>query len=255
MQNLHFGFLIAFLLVLASAFIGRYKKLGFESELLKSSIMAFVQIMALGYVLLFIFRSENILFMILIFTVMLLFAAYTAGKRVPRYIVSYVKTLSALSFSAIFTLGFLSLLGALPLKAEVLVPIAGMVIGNSLNTYTLCIDKLKSELLNKSAAIEGKIALGESFESALRPELTSAIKTAMSPIINNLQTLGIVFIPGAMTGMLIAGADPMQAAGYQLMIMYMIVSTSFLSAILGTYLNYRFIFINRDMIHSEQTKH
>jgi len=248
MAVIDFGFLASFVCVVIIALISKYKKLDFEKELLVSSLKAFVQVMLLGFILLYILKSENLLVMVSMVAIMLLFATYTSTNRISTKIVPFYKSFLALSGSTVITLVFLVLLGALPLKNEVLIPICGMVIGNSLNTYTLCVDRLKSELLSQSHIIEAKVSLGESFESALRPELKKSIKSSMMPIINNLQTLGIVFIPGAMTGMVIAGANPMEAASYQLIIMYMIAATSFLSAFFGTYLNYRYIFINRYVI-------
>ena len=138
--------------------------------------------------------------------------------------------LAAMGTSTVLVIATLMAVGAVQPAAHEMIPIGGMVIGNALNVYALAVERMKGEVKNTLDAIEARFALGATEAEALHPPVRKAVKAAMIPVLNNLQTVGIVFIPGMMTGMLVAGAEPLNAVSYQLVVMYMIVAVSTFTA-------------------------
>jgi putative ABC transport system permease protein len=109
-----------------------------------------------------------------------------------------------------------------------------MIIGNSLNTYTLTIERIRRELELQKELIEAFVAIGANIKEALKIMQRQAVKAALIPVNNMLQTIGVVAIPGITTGMLLAGASPLKAVSYQIVIIYMLVSINLFSALFGS---------------------
>ena len=124
--------------------------------------------------------------------------------------------------SAVITLSVMLGLNILPLRPEFVIPIGGMTIGNSMNSASLALNRLLSEVRGHRRKIEARMLLGAYAGTALQPHVRSAVRSALIPTIDSLKTLGIVFIPGGMTGMLMGGVEPVFAAQYQLVIYFMI---------------------------------
>jgi putative ABC transport system permease protein len=111
------------------------------------------------------------------------------------------------------------------LNGRTLVPLAGMVVGNSISTTALVARRITDEFIDKREEIEARLALGQSGTVAARPYLRSALQTALIPQIETTKSVGVVFLPGAMVGLILAGADPMQAVKVQVAVMYMILGS------------------------------
>ncbi|NPA52585.1 MAG: iron export ABC transporter permease subunit FetB [Aquificae bacterium] len=243
---MEFKFLASYILVLVALFYSYKEKLGLEKTLLLSSLRAFFQLLILGYLLTFIFKLDKVweLFLVLLF--MIVFAAYTAESRVKLrenrgYLIAFLSVFSA-SFTVIFSL--LSF-GVISLKPNEIIPVGGMIIGNSLNVYTLFVERLKNDIKNSIETIENKIALGVSLRQALYPVVKSSIRASLIPVINTLQTVGIIHIPGVTTGMLLAGAEPLEAVSYQLAIMYMMVAVALFTGIFTNMYLFKLFFKGR----------
>lgn len=224
-MELHF--LLSYLLVLIAVTYSFFKKLELEKEIIINSIRALVQLFLLGLFLSFIFAFEGIWYYLIIFCVMLAFGAYTAYKLVGYFLQAFI----ALGVSATSVLGVLVLLQIISLRPNEIIPIGGMIIGNALNVYTLFVERYKSEIRQKQNLIEQYLALGLCNETALIDIDKMSLKASLIPIMNTMQTVGIIHIPGIMAGMIIAGAEPMNAVMYQVVIMYMILATALFSAL------------------------
>ena len=227
---MNFSFLISFLLVLIPLFYSYKIKLGIEKNLFINSIRAFFQLLALGYFLLYIFKVENFLFLSLIIFFMILYSSYIAKKRVE---IEFLIPFLTIFFSTTIILSILLFFNLISTKPNQFIPIGGMIIGNSLNSFTLAIERFKRETEIQKSLIESFIALGDSKENALFIMKKESIKASLIPTINMLQTIGVVAIPGITTGMLLAGADPLTAISYQLVIIYMLVSINLFSSLFG----------------------
>ena len=221
----------SFTLVLIPLIISYRYKIGIEKELFFNSVRAFLQLTALGFILGFLFKIKNPLFYIPIVLIMLLYSAYIAKNRSDF---SFKAAFYSLTLSTAIILCVLILLNIISLKPNEFIPIAGMIIGNSLNTYTLTIERIKRELELQKDLIEAFVAIGAGVRDAYKIMQRHAIKAALIPINNMLQTIGVVAIPGITTGMLLAGASPLKAVSYQIVIIYMLVSINLFSALFGS---------------------
>lgn len=227
---MEWNFLFSGVLVLAALAYAAREKLGVEKSLAVNSLRAFVQLLALGYVLVYVFAIENPLGLAGVLGLMLLFAAWTGAKRVKLGKGGFPVALASIGVASTLVFTTLLAVGAIQTDPHEMIPVGGMVIGNALNVYALAVDRMKGEVKNTLGAIEARTALGADLYEALHPPVRHSVKSAMIPVLNNLQTVGIVFIPGVMTGMLMAGAEPLKAVSYQLVVMYMMVAVATFTA-------------------------
>lgn len=227
---MNYSFLISFILVLIPLIYAYKTNLGIEKQMFINSIRAFVQLLALGYFLVYIFKFENIFLLSSVLFFMILYSSYIAKNRTnSNFIIPFL----TISISTIIVLSIMVLTHLISTKANEFIPIGGMIIGNSLNTFTLSIERFKREIETQKDLIESYIALGASIKQAYFDMQKQAIKASLIPTVNMLQTIGIVAIPGITTGMLLAGANPLTAISYQLLIIYMLVSINLFSALFG----------------------
>jgi putative ABC transport system permease protein len=126
------------------------------------------------------------------------------------------------------------IIGALPMKGEYVITLGGMVIGNTMNINSWTLDRLRGEVTNQTARIEAALALGARYDQAVAPMVRRSIRSALIPNVDNMKTLGLVWIPGLMAGMVLAGADPMQAAVFQIVIFCMLLASATICAMLST---------------------
>ncbi|BBB33006.1 ABC transport system permease protein [Thermotomaculum hydrothermale] len=213
----------AVLLILAIA-VSYFNRLKAEKDLIVGGIRAAIQLVIIGYILHYIFDLNKLWAQLLLLFVMSLIAAHTAKGRAKE-----VKNAGLFSFIGIVcgttvSIGLLLAVGFIKPEPKFLIPLGGMVIGNTMTASALALDRFHSELKSNLPKILFALSLGMSTSDASVFYVRKSIKAAMTPIINTLKIVGIIQLPGAMTGMLIAGASPMKAAMFQLVIMYMIAS-------------------------------
>jgi len=126
--------------------------------------------------------------------------------------------------------------------ARIVIPIAGMVLGNSMNGLALALDRLFAEVRSNSGEIETLLALGATPWEAIRLRLKEALKAGMMPSINSLMVVGLVTLPGMMTGQILGGVSPMEAVRYQIVVMLMITAAAAIGSLLMIKLSYRRLF-------------
>ncbi len=238
---MEFKFLASYILILLALYYSKKEHLGLGKDILVNSLRAFIQLLILGYILVYVFRLRNFFELLFIVFCMVLFAAFTAQKRVTLVHKGFF-----VSFLSLFASSFLVLLSLISLqvisfKPNEIIPIGGMIVGNSLNIYTLVIDRLKGEVKNTIDIVESMISLGATLKQALLQPIKASVKAALIPTINSLQTVGIIHIPGIATGMLIAGAEPLEAVSYQLVIMYMMVAVALFTGFFTILFSYKHI--------------
>jgi putative ABC transport system permease protein len=236
---MEYKFLASYVLILIALFYSYREKLGIEKELLWNSIRAFIQLFILGYLLVYVFKLKNPTGLMLILVFMVLFASYTAQKRVNLKEKGFLTAFLSIFLASFLVLFSLVVLGIISFKPNEIIPVGGMIIGNSLNIYTLTVDRMKGEVKNTIDIIENMIALGATLKQAFYFVIRKSIKAALIPTVNSLQTVGIIHIPGITTGMLLAGADPLRAVSYQLVIMYMMVAVALFTGIFTVNFSYK----------------
>jgi putative ABC transport system permease protein len=165
---------------------------------------------------------------------MLIYASYIANKRAKLRPLGFLLSLATLSASALSVLLFLVIFGVISTSANHIIPLFGMALGNSLNIFAQYIERLKSDIELSTETIEGKIALGANIEYALNENIKKSTKASLIPTINQLETVGIIHIPGVTVGMILAGANPLKAVSFQLVIMFMMVAIALFTTIFAT---------------------
>jgi putative ABC transport system permease protein len=202
------------------------QQLRLEKELIWSVIRAFVQLIVMGFVLAWLLEpGRSTAFSWLWVAGMVVFAAWTVRNRAPEIPGLFSIALAALVAATVVTMGVIFGLGVFPMEARAIVPLGGMMIGNSLGGTVLAARRVADELSDKRLEVEARLALGQSSREAGKPYVRSAIKTALTPRIESTKAVGLVFLPGAMTGLILAGVNPIDAVLVQAAIMYLILGT------------------------------
>ncbi len=242
-----FDVLMAAVMAALAFFLTFYKKVPVEKEIAFGSVRAFVQLVAVGYVLEFIFSSKSIWLTVAAVTLMLLVASYTAGQRAEHFGRGFPIALAAIGTGSVITLGLL--LGLNIIKepeARFIIPLAGMIISNSMNASSIAFNRIGADIKNNRLAIETALALGKTWKQSSHRFYGESIKAGMISILNFLKTVGIVALPGAMTGMILAGADPLEAALFQVVVGFMLLSAVSISAVISAELSIRRFFNSAD---------
>jgi putative ABC transport system permease protein len=240
--------LLASSLVLVSLLFSYFQKLKLEKETLISVIRAVIQLFAVGYILQFIFGLHNAAVTTLILLLMIFNASYNAAKRGKKIkngiLISYLSIL----IGAGTTLSVLLLSGAIQYEAYQIIPISGMIISNAMVAIGLCYRQLSSNFKSRRNEVEAKLSLGADILPASMDILRDSIRTGMVPTIDSTKTLGIVSLPGMMTGLILAGTSPLTAIRYQIMVTFMLLSTTAISSFLACFLSYRGFFNKRKQL-------
>ncbi|MFH2036458.1 MAG: iron export ABC transporter permease subunit FetB [Candidatus Zixiibacteriota bacterium] len=239
---------VAMAVVLAAiAFIlTRMNSIPVEKEIAFGTVRAFIQLIAVGYILEFIFASDSIWLIVLSVMIMMLVAAYTAGKRAEHYKNGFMISFISLSVGSLVTLGIMLILRIITPEARYIIPLSGMIISNSMNAVSIAFNRLGSDLKSNRLMVETSLALGKNWRVASKPLYQNAVKASMISILNFLKTVGIVALPGAMTGMILAGTSPLKAVLIQLIVGYMLLSSVTISAIISAELSVRKFFNSSD---------
>ena len=235
-------------LVAVAFALSLYERLDLEREIAVAVLRSFVQLVAIGYVINFIFGLESIGAVALLLAGMVIFAAWTSARRardVPR---AFGVVALAMGLAAVATLGLLLALGVIPPTARYLIPLGGMVIGNSMNASSLRLTRIRDDLREQRPKVEAALALGATSRQAVSPILKTALQRALIPLIDATKTTGIIFLPGAMVGMIIAGTDPLEAVRLQIVVLYMLLGSVSIAAILVGTLSYRSFFTSSHQI-------
>jgi len=229
-------------LVLLAALVSRWQSLDLEKQMLLAVIRAFIQLTLIGYALTYIFDVNNPLLILLIISVMTLIAGHTSGQRAAGVPHARPVALLSISIGAALTLGLLVGLRIFDFSAQQIIPIAGMVIGNSMNVCSLVMRRIRDEVNGRRLEIEAALALGATQRQAADPYLKTALQSGMVPIVDSTKTVGLIQLPGAMTGMILAGASPLEAVQLQMIVMYMLIGAAAFTGLAATFLSYRQFF-------------
>jgi putative ABC transport system permease protein len=234
--------LASLILVLLAALISRWQSLDLEKQMLVAVVRAFIQLTLIGFALTYIFDVDSPLMILLILSVMTLIAGYTSGGRAAGVPHARQVALLSISIGAALTLGLLVALQVFSFTAQQIIPIAGMVIGNSMNVCSLVMRRIRDEMNGRQLEIETALALGATQRQAADPYLKTALHSGMVPIVDTTKTVGLIQLPGAMTGMILAGAPPLEAVQLQMIVMYMLIGAAAFTGLAATFLTYRQFF-------------
>jgi putative ABC transport system permease protein len=229
-------------LVALAAAVSFWRRAELERDLAVAVLRSFLQLTAVGYVIQAIFDSDEWWSITLLLVVMVAFGTYTARRRAREVPGATWPLALALSVAAATTLGLVIALGVFEAEARYLVPVGGMVIGNSMTAAAVSLNRLADEVRGSARRLEATLALGATSRQAATGLLTRSLRSGMIPLIDSTKTTGVVFFPGTMVGMLLAGADPLNAVRLQLVLLWALLGSVALAAVLATALGYRGFF-------------
>ena len=238
---------IAYIFVLLLLIIFKSRGIRREKQILIASTRMTVQLTLMGYVLMFVFNNPSWWLTSLMIIIMIVFAIYNSIKRVKTKMSKKLKKIIAFSMicgalaTAIFFI--IVVLQVKPwFNPQYFIPISGMIIGNSMTGIALGANKLCSDIEDKRVEIENSLMLGASPVVATREIVNNAFDSAILPTMNNMLTMGIVSLPGMMTGQILSGTFPLTAIKYQIGIMLAILGSTALATVLFVTLGYKTFF-------------
>ena len=233
-------------LLLMSIGLAHLLKAGQSKDLFWSGLRMFVQLLVVGYVLHLIFALKTPLPVLLILIVMVGFAVQTIGARVKTKMPHFYRVVgTAILFGCGgMTFFFCSLvIGLEPwYDPRYLIPLAGMIIGNSMTGASLAVERLAAEFRERRDEIETGLCLGGSIQAVSETAVSSAFRAALIPSVNAMAAMGLVFLPGMMTGQILSGTEPLIAVKYQIAIMCVITGSVSLTTFFILKLGYRAYF-------------
>lgn len=234
--------------VLIPLVLSKTLKLGLERDTIIATVRSIVQLLAVGYVLKFVFNSNSIIYMLLMILLMIFTATLNARKKGKAITGITWKIAVTLIVVEVVTQGILLGFQIIPATAQYIIPISGMLIGNSMVLSILFLNRFTAEIKTHRDETELILSLGGTPKQAIHTQLTTAIKASMIPTIESQKTIGLVQLPGMMSGQIIGGADPLQAVQFQILIIFALLTTAAISSILIGLLSYPTLFNERMQI-------
>jgi putative ABC transport system permease protein len=229
-------------LVAVAVAVAVWERTDLEGDIALAVARSFIQLTAIGLVIKAIFASDSIVWVTVLLAVMVVFGAFTARGRATRVPHAFWPLLFALTIAATATLALVLALGVFPADARYLVPVGGMVIGNAMTASAVALNRLGDEIHDAAARIEATLALGATATEAIRPVARRSLRSGMIPLIDSTKTTGLIFFPGTMVGMLLAGASPVDAVRLQLVLLYVLLGAVALATLLAVLLARRAFF-------------
>ena len=231
---------LAALLIVLNALMSVWLNLGLARALVVAGVRLVVQMLLVGMALKFVFALDSPWWVACTLVAMLAAASYEIHSRQERRFVGLWRygigagtTMLATVFVAVFAM---IILRPEPWYApQVTIPLVGIVLGNVMNGVSISLNAFNTGVARERAAIEARLALGANRYAALKAMQRSALRSGMIPIINQMSAAGIITLPGMMTGQILAGMAPLEAAKYQILILFLLAGGAGLGALAATY--------------------
>ena len=229
-------------LVAVAVFVSLWQRMRLERGIAVAVARSFIQLTAVGFVIQLVFDGDSLLLVVALIAAMALFGAFTARRRAPTVPRAFVPLLVALALAGTATLVLLVVLGVFRPEPRYLVPLGGMVIGNSMTAAAVALSRLGDEVTASRREIEAALALGATATQAARPLVRRSLRSGVIPLIDSTKTTGVIFFPGIMVGLLVAGAAPLDAVRLQLIILYMLLGSVSIASVTAVVLAQRSFF-------------
>lgn len=239
---------VAALLVVVAVVLSRAARLGLEKDLGLGAVRAALQLVAIGYALRLLITSDHPAAVLGVLAVMWMVAAFTSTQRLKHG--PPARELLPYAFAAIGLGAFVALVPVFVLvippepwfDARFVIPIGGMMLSSAMNVVAQVFERLFASASAEEATLEQYLALGATPEQALAPYVKQALRAALIPTVNGLVTVGLVALPGMMTGQIVSGAAPEQAVRYQIVVMYQLVAVAAVAGFAAAWFARRAIF-------------
>jgi putative ABC transport system permease protein len=223
----------ALALVVIAIVASRSWHAGLEEDIGIAVVRSFIQLTAIGYVITLIFDEDAFILVLALLAVMVGFGAFTATHRAQGVPAAFWPLLASLTVAAGSTLALVVALGIFDATPRYLVPVGGMVIGNSMTAAAVALNRLGEDVSDQSRRIEATLALGATSSQAMIPLIRRSLRSGMITLVDSTKTTGLIFFPGTMVGMLLAGADPTDAVRLQLILLYVLLGAASIAALMS----------------------
>ena len=247
------GVVASLLLVAVAAAVAYLQRLGLTRELVVAAVRAGVQLAAVGAILVVLFQRAGLPGAAGWVIVMMLIAGQVAGRRgagLPR---ARLAATGGVATGTAVTLVALLAGRVIAAEARVIVPVGGMIVSAAMLAAGIALRRLREEAHQARATIEARLSLGQSGRQAFLPHQRSALRTALIPAIDSTKVVGLISLPGAMTGLILAGVNPLTAIRYQIVVMYMLLADTALAALTAARLAERALFDDAQrLVHVDQ---
>jgi putative ABC transport system permease protein len=237
-----FDLAIASVLIVLDGVLSLTLRLGLHTQLAWAAARMVVQLVLIGFILRLVLAIASPLATLGVVLVMVAIAGREVAARPEQRLSrwgNYAVGASAVAIATFLT-AVLALTTAIRPQpwydARYAIPLAGIILGNVLNGGSLALDSLLGSVVRERAAIEAQLALGASFSHAMRGLIGTSVRRALLPAINQMSAAGVVTLPGIMTGQILAGMDPLEAAKYQILLLFLLSGGSGLAAVAVVYL-------------------
>jgi putative ABC transport system permease protein len=230
---------IAALLIVVNGAVSVALKLDLERKLAWAAVRTVVQLLAIGYVLGWVFRFDRWFVVLPLMVVMTLIAGFAGAQRGARTYDGQRRISSWL----VAAVGLFVVIRIHPwYEPQYAIPILGMILGNTLTGVSLGIERMTEELTARRDRVDMALALGATRWEAAQGPARQAVRAGMIPTLNQMAVVGVVSLPGMMTGQVLAGQSPLQAVRYQIVIMFLVAASSALGTVGAVLLTYRRLF-------------
>jgi putative ABC transport system permease protein len=231
---------LSLILMAIAIALSRLERLGLEKNLAIGTVRAFIQLTLIGFALKILFQINSPWLLLLVLPVMLTVASIESVRRQQVRVQHFFWiTFFALTLALIVSLGVIVNLVIRPepwYNLVVIIPLSGMVLGNGLNIVSLAANRFIGELQLRRNEVEVALSLAAPPRKALHSAFKNALYGALIPAVNALMTVGLVQLPGVMTGQILAGMPPVEAVKFQIVIMMMWIATGVITGVVATLL-------------------
>ncbi len=239
-------------LVAIAVAVSRWRRADLDADIGVAVLRSFLQLTAVGFVIQALFDSDSLWLVALLLAGMVAFGTFTARGRARAVPGALGAIALALGVAAAVTLALVLVLGVFPAEPRYLVPVGGMVIGNAMTAAAVALNRVADEVAVQARRLEATLALGATARQAAEPLVASSLRSGLIPLIDSTKTTGVVFFPGTMVGMLVAGAEPVDAVRLQLILLWLLLGAVALAALIVTSLGYRGFFTEAHQLKEAQ---
>ena len=229
-------------LVAVAVAVAYRQRLRLAREITVAAARAGIQLAAVGAVLLLVFAHAGLAGAAGWLAVMVAIAGQVAARRARGLPRARPVATAAIAVATAATIGTLLALGVISAQPRVVIPVGGMVVSGAMAATAVTLTRLREEAAAARPAIEARLCLGQPAAEAFAPHLHAALRTALIPAVDSTKTVGLISLPGAMTGLILAGVSPLTAIRYQIVVMYMLLAAAALAALAAARLAGRALF-------------
>src|SRR5690625_7935595 len=243
-STLAFTLLFVLILLLLAYFL----KLKLEKDIVIATIRSIIQLLAVGYVLQYVFEAESFIYTVLMVALIIGAATHNAQKKGAAIKGITWKLVVTFLTIEILTQGILIGLDIIPATPQYVIPITGMVIGNAMVLSILFLNRFISEIQQNENLVKLILSLGGTPKQAIHKQLMTSIQTSAIPTIEQQKTIGLVQLPGMISGQIIAGADPIDAVFFQILIVFILITSAVTTSVILGFLSYPILFNSKKQL-------